>query len=200
MGRWCVIASVALGCNAIFEENPAFIDDASGTAAETAADSAGTAVGASSGEAPPLECEGADAYEPNDASDQLHTLDVVTSQDVVEISARLDGAVDEDWFKQTVDQAGATLVQPTVDVSAPEPVRVCLYVGCAQGETSVDCGGATPDTIDNGLDGCCGDDVLSFGYECVGAVDLDAYLHMRVTAADPTEACVPYELTLAFAP
>jgi hypothetical protein len=58
-------------------------------------------------------------------------LDAVDSQATVAIAAELEGATDEDWFKQGVEQSGAAQVQPTIEVTASEAVRVCLYVGCS---------------------------------------------------------------------
>lgn len=196
MGKWCLIACAALGCNGIFEQNPAFEQDTdSSTSMTTAAENSSD----SSDEAP-VQCDGVDMYEPNDSTNALALLDAVDAQATVAIEAELGGATDEDWFKQSVEQTGAAQVQPTVEVSAAEPVRVCLYIGCGAGTTTIDCGSAMPHTSESNTDGCCADDSVSFTYTCEGAIDHDASTYLRITTAGPTETCLPYALTYRFTP
>jgi hypothetical protein len=195
VGKWWLIACAGLGCNAIFEENPGFTPDSDGSTLTEGA----TAISGSSDEAP-AQCDGVDMYEPNDSTNALALLDPVDSQATVAIAAELGGATDEDWFKQSVEQAGAAPMQPTIEVSAAEAVRACLYVGCSAGTTTIDCGSATPHTSDSNTDGCCDDDRVSFTYTCEGAVDLDASTYLRITTAGPSETCIPYDLTYRFVP
>jgi hypothetical protein len=199
VGKWWSIALAALGCNAIFEENPEFVPDSDSSTSIAASD--GTAPAASTsdgGDEAPTQCVGVDMYEPNDSANELAVLEQVTSVDVVAIAAQLEGAADEDWYKQPLAQAGGTQPRPTATVAAPEPVLTCVYVDCTDGDTTVQCGEFTPDTGDNGRSGCCGEDFVSLGYTCAGAVDLDASTYIRLTAAAPIESCIPYDATLEF--
>ena len=208
MRKWFALAIVGLGCSGIFEENPAFTPDSDGstsattgfTASSSTATSGSGSASASSSESGevPQACAGVDMYEPNDGAGQLAQMPGVTSQDVVAFSAEIDDSADEDWFKVPLEQSGAMLPQPTVSVSAPEPMRVCAYVSCSTGETTIDCGSYTPHTNDATTDGCCGEDVVSFGYACPDAVELDASTYLGVTTAAPVEACVPYDLDYDF--
>jgi hypothetical protein len=213
MRKWLGLAIACLGCSGIFEENPAFTPDSDGsttgfTTSSSAATSgsatmgSGSASGSSasssdSGDVPQA-CAGVDMYEPNDSASQLAQMPGVTSEDVVAISAEIDDSADEDWFKVPLEQAGAMLPQPTVSVSAPEPMRVCVYVGCSTGETTIDCGSYTPHTNGGNSEGCCGEDLVSASYGCTGAVELDASTYLGITTAAPVEACVPYDLDYDF--
>lgn len=215
--RWGLSVLLVLsGCEGLFEVNPGFgtETDATGTTetvegtttmASSGTQEASVSSGSSSEETAdtPMTCEGDDVPEASDnLGGGMQSGIVVSGSPALSIASQLGDATDEDWFKITVDQAGAVVPSPTVRVFAPESLNVCVFVACNMGRTveiaTCPNGGAVQmDGTNVERRGCCADDVLMFDYSCAGAADGDGFAYVGVKGADEFEGCVPYDVRIS---
>lgn len=77
-------------------------------------------------------------------------------------------------------------------VTSAEDLEVCMFFSCDAGAASVNCGGDTAVTSEDGLAGCCGTDSVEPNFFCSG-VNNNSEVRMRVGDLE-ANACVDYAL------
>jgi hypothetical protein len=105
-----------------------------------------------------LEMCPADMYEPND--DEAAAVDLGTINDDDDnggsVAGVLDHEADADWFSYVGDDDVGYVVDPTRDVTADAPVRLCKFAECLEGTTEVNCPPGTDMAMSpGGRPGCC---------------------------------------------
>ena len=115
------------------------------------------------------------------------------------IISQLSGTEDVDWFSWTCNDTLIPELDPSIQITNEDPIRVCLFLDCVVGgnPTQFSCGGnATEDSINfEFLDGCCVSDGSSFNidYNCPDS-DNDAVVgYLRVDTAQE-DVCVDYQV------
>lgn len=142
--------------------------------------------------------------EPNEEEGDADDRGEQTCQaDAGTMAGVLDGDADVDWFRfRGVDGMGCGFGDPQVShtLTAGEPVRLCVFVECDQGQNDFDCpmGTQANDSPDN-RPGCCSDGDIVFGLNCMGTMNETADFFVRVDQA-PANACVEYSVEFDFGP
>lgn len=108
------------------------------------------------------------------------------------------GANDVDWFTFAGDDAFLNYVDPVRSLVAQNGGggRVCVYLQCNSGGTSINCGSATDDIAPLGQKGCCSASSVAPKLNC-GGLDDSARIWIRVDTPQNL-ACVPYQLDYHF--
>ncbi len=140
-----------------------------------------------------LNCDAADA-EPNDSEANAIDLGTVDDDDGDGgiVSGILAGVGDTDWYKYYGDDTFPGVAEPERSLSSSDPVRLCKFMQCVDGDGSPSCpGGTDPATSPDGREGCCGDTGFTMGIECSGTDD-DNMIYFRVQTT--TNDCVTYSV------
>ena len=115
------------------------------------------------------------------------------------IMSQLAGTEDVDWFSWTCNDTLIPELDPSIQITNEDPIRVCLFLDCVVGgnPTQFSCGGnATEDMINfEFLDGCCVSDGSSFNidYNCPDSDNDSVVGYLRVDTAQE-EVCVDYQV------
>lgn len=138
--------------------------------------------------------------EPHETQATAHSLGEITDADANGSFAcgTIQGGGDVDWFTFTGVDAFLNMVDPSRTLVAENDAgRLCVYMQCDNGTTSVTCGANdTPDTAPLGQKGCCGLGTVSPGLNCTG-LDDSAKVWIKVDNPEML-ACVPYRLDYHF--
>lgn len=140
-----------------------------------------------------LNCNQGDA-EPNDTESTAIDLGTVDDDDGDggTVSGILAGVGDTDWYKYYGDDTFPGVAEPARSLTSSDPVRICKFMQCVDGDGSPDCpSGTDPATSPDGREGCCGDTGFTMGIECSGTDD-DNYIYFRVQTT--TNDCVTYSI------
>jgi hypothetical protein len=140
-----------------------------------------------------LSCNAADA-EPNDSESNAIDLGTVDDDDGDGdvVSGILAGVGDTDWYKYYGDDTFPGVAEPERSLSSSDPVRLCKFMQCVDGDGSPDCpDGTDAATSPDGREGCCGDTGFTMGIECSGTDD-DNMIYIRVQTT--TNDCVTYSI------
>lgn len=138
--------------------------------------------------------------EPHETQASAYSLGEITDADASGSYAcgTVVGGDDVDWFTFSGVDAFLNVVDPSRTLVAESDAgRLCVYLQCDNGQTSVSCGANdTPDTAPQGQQGCCGTGTVSPGLNCTG-LDDSAKVWIRVDNPDGL-ACIPYRLDYHF--
>ncbi|MBI2392918.1 MAG: hypothetical protein HYV09_25255 [Deltaproteobacteria bacterium] len=149
----------------------------------------------------PLVCEGSES-EPNNSLPSAVSLKDIDDCDSSGGSFKgvVAGATDPDFWHFTGSDKLGCVVDPTASTKT-SGVRVCVFVSCSAGTTSIkSCPKGTPATSPGGVNGCCSDGPgeVEVEHTCpLPGADDGADVYLRVDAPTAT-ACVPYEITYHF--
>lgn len=138
--------------------------------------------------------------EPHETQPSSYSLGEITDADAQGSYAcgTVVGPDDVDWYTFTGVDAFLNMVDPSRTlVAESDAARLCVYLQCDNGATTVSCGANdTADTAPGGQKGCCGHGTVSPGLNCAG-LDDSAKVWIRVDNPDGL-ACVPYRLDYHF--
>ncbi|MCY0994411.1 hypothetical protein OV203_45215 [Nannocystis sp. ILAH1] len=138
--------------------------------------------------------------EPHDNQETAQNLGTITDadDDGSFVCATIKGANDVDWYTFAGDDAFLNYVDPVRSLVQQNGSggRVCVYLQCNGGGTSINCNGATPDIAPLGQKGCCSASTVAPKLNCDG-LDDSAKVWLRVDTPDNL-ACVPYQLDYHF--
>lgn len=140
-------------------------------------------------------CEDETNTEANESQPAAHDLGNINDNDASGkfLCPVLDGAADVDWFTFTGDDVFPYVVDPNRIVTSDFNARICVYLECLSGTTSVSCDADdVADIAPLGQKGCCGMGSVSPGINCTGLDDA-ADVWIKVENVDML-ACVPYQL------
>lgn len=169
--------------------------------AETGSDAGG---GGNDGDAdggiPPLSCSG-DMNEPDDTQVLATPLGMIDDCDSSgsTLASVSSGMGDVDWSYYAGTDTTGCVVDPTVQIDAPD-LEVCMFFVCASGTTTVnDCGGGSAATSPAGTPGCCivGTTSMTAKITCSNLTSDSADVYMRVRQPS-SDVCVPYDLAYHF--
>ena len=105
---------------------------------------------------------------------------------------------DVDWYEYDGTDGFSCLVTPTRNITADGQVRLCKYLECNSGTTSVTCpGGTQADTSPQGHPGCCGAPVVAPELECIGTGDESAKVYFRIDKPSAFD-CVSYTVNFNY--
>lgn len=167
--------------------------------AETGGDADSDADGGDGG-IPPLSCSG-DANEPDDSQVLATPLGMIDDCDSSggTLTSVSSGTGDVDWSYYAGSDTTGCVVDPTVQIDAPD-LEVCMFFVCASGTTTVsDCGGGAPATSPAGTPGCCivGTASMTGNITCSNLTSDSADVYMRVRQLS-SNVCIPYDLAYHF--
>lgn len=138
--------------------------------------------------------------EPHETQATAYSLGQITDADSNGsfVCGTVAGPDDVDWYTFSGVDAFLNVVDPSRTlVAQSDSARLCVYLQCDKGQTSVVCGAnSTPDTAPMGQKGCCGQGTVSPKLDCTG-LDDSAKVWIRVDNPDKY-ACVPYRLDYHF--
>jgi hypothetical protein len=137
--------------------------------------------------------------EPHENQETAQNLGQITDADASGsyLCGALKGANDVDWYTYFGKDALLNQVDPSRSFYAQVGVgRVCVYLECNNGSTTVGCNGAANDVSPLGQQGCRASDVVKPYLNCDG-LDDSARVWIRVDNPQAL-ACVPYELAYHF--
>jgi hypothetical protein len=138
--------------------------------------------------------------EPHDNQETAQNLGTISDADDDGSFAcgTIKGTNDIDWYTFAGDDAFLNYVDPERSLVTQNGGggRVCVYLQCNNGSTSIDCGGATADTAPLGQKGCCSATSVAPKLNCSG-LDDSAKIWIRVDTPQAL-ACVPYQLDYHF--
>lgn len=138
--------------------------------------------------------------EPHDNQETAYNLGTIKDNDSdgSYVCGTLKGANDIDWYTFGGDDAFLNYVDPYRSLVTQNGGggRVCVYIECNNGATSLDCDGATSDIAPLGQKGCCSTSVVAPKLNCAG-LDDSARVWIRLDSPQDL-ACVPYQLDYHF--
>ncbi|MDC0719161.1 hypothetical protein [Nannocystis bainbridge] len=138
--------------------------------------------------------------EPHENQETAQNLGTISDDDKDGsfVCATIKGKNDVDWYTFAGDDAFLNYVDPVRSLVQQNGSggRVCVYLQCNSGGTSINCSGATPDTAPLGQKGCCSTTSVAPKLDCDG-LDDSAKIWIRVDTPDSL-ACVPYQLDYHF--
>ncbi|MCA9706727.1 MAG: hypothetical protein KDK70_12825 [Myxococcales bacterium] len=134
---------------------------------------------------------------PHDDENTAIELEMVNCSMSMDLEAL--GTIDgpqTDWYTFFGNDAFGCNEQPAAQVTADEPLRVCVYIECVNGGATgmLSCSpGTMGATSPEGRNGCCGSGGAMVGtYDCfLGSKDVDVY----VSIGSDEAVCVDYGLT-----
>ena len=140
-------------------------------------------------------CEDDSNTEPNETQVSARDLGTIDDADASgsEFCGVLKGAADIDWFKFSGKDVFLNYVDPTREVLSDGAVKLCVYLQCKDGGTSVNCdAGDSPAVAPLGQSGCCGTGTVAPNLNCAGTDD-SATVWVSI-ANSAALACVGYQL------
>ncbi len=165
-------------------ESSTSISETSTTALESEESSEGDSTAGSSGVAV---CE--DAFDPNDDERNAEWLgQVVASAPTSMLSGSLGGPDEWDWYRYRLVQP-ASPFNPSASSTGPQ--RVCVYVECAAGPTTLrQCGDLGEEQLSpEGRPGCCAFGQATTQYECMSvAIEVDVYMALGSNGSSSCDA------------
>lgn len=155
---------------------------------------------AGDGAIPPLSCSG-DANEPDDSQVLAFPIGMITDCDSSggTLTSVSSGTGDVDWSYYSGSDTTGCVVDPTVQIDAPD-LEVCMFIVCATGTTTISsCGSGSPATSPAGSPGCCitGASSMTASITCSALTSDSADVYMRVRQLS-SNVCVPYDLAYHF--
>ncbi|MBL4689269.1 MAG: hypothetical protein JKY37_32045 [Nannocystaceae bacterium] len=138
-----------------------------------------------------------DTHEPNDSPNDSFDLGSIRSDaEPAQIEATLSSSDPADWFSYEGQEVAGTVGTAAAATSAN--LSVCVYLQCIVGTAEVDCGAQTRSMSPRGVPGCCGMGMASAEHTCGDDLSRDVTVTVNVSATNPGNSCVPYELNYAF--
>jgi hypothetical protein len=138
----------------------------------------------------------ADMYEPNDDESTAVDLGMINDDDGNggSVAGVLDHEDDADWYMYVGDDDVGYVVDPTRELVADAPVRLCKFAECLDGlaVTEANCPPGTDIAMSpDGRPGCCSDQGWEQGaFNCADATEDSATMWIRVDQAGAQ--CVQY--------
>lgn len=192
------------GSSGDMHDNSSDPTEGSGGAAETSTPDDETSGGSGEAGDPPVVCNPADDFEPNDFEDEAKPVPNITDEDSAgeHLESILAGERDVDWFAYMGSDTALAYVDPASGIDADMEVRLCLFAECVNGPTKpFTCLDSIYDeSPELTLPGCCntgGSTAVSIDLYCDAGGDESAYIFMRVDQGT-ADICVPYEITYHF--
>jgi hypothetical protein len=145
------------------------------------------------------DCTDTSNTEPNNSQLTAYNLGSISDADSSGgyICPILKGGADVDWFHYSGNDVFLNVVDPSRTVTAELNARLCVYLDCDSGTTSVGCDADDVDDVaPGGQEGCCGVGSVSPNLNCSG-IDDSAHVWIKVENVD-MQMCVPYQLDYHF--